>query len=133
MGYDNKTFATALVNLAVKGYLDIVEEPAETFALLFKGDAGGQALQLGASARADLPGVGGNQQQGLDELLEIGAHPGPKQARPTNERPAQGDDPVRLDLGRSQDATDREGLLGTDVPDPTRVAKREEMMDLGAR
>jgi uncharacterized membrane protein YgcG len=40
MGYDNKTFATALVNLAVKGYLDIVEEPAETFALEKRGTEG---------------------------------------------------------------------------------------------
>ena len=39
MGYDNKAFATALVNLAVMGYLQIEEDDQGTFSLV-KNDAG---------------------------------------------------------------------------------------------
>ncbi len=37
MGYDHKTFATALVNLAVRGLLRITEEPAGEFVLALSG------------------------------------------------------------------------------------------------
>ncbi|MEJ2575888.1 MAG: DUF2207 domain-containing protein [Gammaproteobacteria bacterium] len=61
MGYDHKTFATALVNLAVKGYLDIVEEPREQFRLEKRG-AAKVAVAPGEGAIASaLFGAGGDR------------------------------------------------------------------------